>query len=93
MKSIDARFYIHKINPLSLLSTTVYAGHSSIRSSAIRRCRELAEQAKGQEWVGFYRVVDTDIREVGKSPVIFLSHVVFDTVTHWDLEREKAEVV
>lgn len=80
-----AEFHIHCINPLSLWDTVKGVGHGDNQDYAIRRCRELAEQAKGKDYLLIYRVVQH------RGDVIYISHVQFDTVTHYNMRHNLKE--
>lgn len=79
-----AKYYIHAIDPMSVISTARGVGHSNDSGYAIRRCKELAESHKGKSHLMFYRVV-----ERGNDDPIFVSKVDFDEVAHYDMREKK----
>lgn len=81
-----AEFHIQSINPLSLWNTVKGVGHGNNLEYAIRRCRELAEAAKGKNYLLIYRVVQH------RGEPLYISHVQFDTVTHYNMRHNLKEV-
>jgi hypothetical protein len=87
-KADTERYFIHRIDPLSIWFTTTGAGKSDNLTYAIRRCKELAEKDKGKNHVVLYRVVDAQRRS---DDPVFLSLVNFDAVEHWDMREKETE--
>jgi hypothetical protein len=76
----DKNYWIHRINPLDLIASRGVGGSDDI-NYAIRRCKELAEADKGKNLIVSYRVLEH------RGEVLFLSHVNFDEVTHYDMRE------
>lgn len=81
-----AEFHIHCIAPLSIWHTIKAVGHTDSLDYAIRRCKELAEKEKSKDYLLIFRVVQT------RGEVLFISHVQFDIVTHYDM-RDKLKPI
>jgi hypothetical protein len=85
-KSKDTQFYIQNINPVEWHKPINTVGESNDLAYAVRRCKGLAENdALQARYLSFYRVIEH------RGEVVFLSHVNFQTVTHYDM-REKLKV-
>jgi hypothetical protein len=80
-KSVIKQYWLHRINPLEALLPQNVGGSDDI-NYAIRRCKELAEADKGKSLIVSYRVLKH------RGEVVFLSHVNFDEVTHFDMREE-----
>jgi hypothetical protein len=75
-------YLLQRINPMEILLPKTVMGGSNDLDFTIKRCKELAEADKGKSHLEFYRVV------TNKGEVVFLSHVNFDEVTHFDMREE-----
>ena len=84
-KVITAKFWIQKIDPLEWYKPVDPVGHSNDFAYAVKRCKQLAESEKGKKRVMFYRVLEH------RGEVVFLSHVNFDEITHWDFREALKE--
>jgi hypothetical protein len=83
-KSTVKKYWVHKLDPLDIL-TPRNAGGSDDINYAIRRCKELAEADKGKDYLVIYRVLEH------RGEVLFLSLVNFDEVTHYDMREAKTD--
>lgn len=85
-KANDAQFYIQRIDPMTTFKEVKTVGQSNDYGYAKRRCKELAEAvAEEARFLMFFRVIEY------RGEVVFLSHVNFEKVEHYDMEENLKE--
>lgn len=85
-KANDAQFYIQRIDPMTTFKPIETVGQSNDYGYAKRRCKELAEvDAVQARFLMFFRVIEY------RGEVVFLSHVNFEKVEHYDMTENLKE--